>query len=165
VSEKFAFIDAGKAQYRVVKMCTWLEVFTSGYCERRDRPALASAQRRGRLVMLIEAIFDESDRTYDYRRIHAVLVRQGEDCCSELVREVMRELGLVPCQPRGDIGSRVTGAHHQDTAVTQLSRVAVFVGMHMDDVGLELGGERRLAWALEAAHGHHYVVGLDPAIC
>jgi putative transposase len=90
VSEKFAFIDAEKAQYPIVKMCTWLDVSTSGYYEWRDRPASASAQRRGRLARLIQAIFDESDRTYGYRRIHAALARQGEDC----------ELGLVPCQPR-----------------------------------------------------------------
>jgi putative transposase len=28
------------------------------------------------------------------------LTRQGEDCGLELVRDLMRELGLVPCQPR-----------------------------------------------------------------
>jgi putative transposase len=100
VSEKFAFIDAKKAQYPIVKMCTWLDVSTSGYYEWRDRPASASAQRRDRLATLIQVIFDESDRTYGYRRIHAALARQGEDCCPELVREIMRELGLVPCQPR-----------------------------------------------------------------
>ena len=49
---------------------------------------------------LVEAICDESDRTYGYRRIHAALVRQGEDCGLELVCEVLRGLGLVPCQPR-----------------------------------------------------------------
>lgn len=100
MSEKFAFIDAKKAQYPIVKMCTWLDVSTSGYYEWRDRPASASAQRRDRLATLIQVIFDESDRTYGYRRVHAALARQGEDCCPELVREIMRELGLVPCQPR-----------------------------------------------------------------
>jgi putative transposase len=52
------------------------------------------------LSSLIEAIFDESDRTYGYRRVHAALARQGEPCGLELVREIMRELDLVPCQPR-----------------------------------------------------------------
>src|SRR3712207_4068418 len=81
-------------------MCTWLDVSTSGYYEWRDRPASASAQRRDRLAALIQAVFDESDRTYGYRRIHAALARQGQDCGPELVREIMRELVLVPCQPR-----------------------------------------------------------------
>jgi transposase InsO family protein len=84
-------------------MCTWLEVSTSGYYEWRDRTASASAQRRVRLATLIQAIFGESDRTYGYRRIHAALARLGEDRCPELVREIMRELGLgtVPAPGRG----------------------------------------------------------------
>jgi len=45
-------------------------------------------------------IFERSDGTYGYRRIHAALTRQGEVCGSELVRDIMRELELVPCQPR-----------------------------------------------------------------
>jgi transposase InsO family protein len=100
VSEKYAFIDAEKAQYPVVKACVWLGVSTSGYYEWVDRPASATAQRRKHLAVLIEAIFDESDGTYGYRRVHAALVRQGDGCCAELVRDIMRELGLVACQPR-----------------------------------------------------------------
>ncbi|HEX6401748.1 MAG TPA: IS3 family transposase, partial [Pseudonocardiaceae bacterium] len=57
-------------------------------------------QRRQRLAVLIRAIFDESDGTYGYRRVHAALARQGDGCGPELVRDLMRELGLVPCQPR-----------------------------------------------------------------
>ena len=34
------------------------------------------------------------------RRIHAALVRGGEQCSPELVRGLMRELGLEPCQPK-----------------------------------------------------------------
>jgi len=100
VSEKYAFIDAEKAQYPVVKACVWLGVSTSGYYEWVDRPASATASRRQHLAALIQAIFDESDGTYGYRRVHAALVRQGDPCCAELVRDIMRELGLVACQPR-----------------------------------------------------------------
>ena len=32
--------------------------------------------------------------------MHAALARGGERCGPELVRALMRELGLVPCQPR-----------------------------------------------------------------
>jgi putative transposase len=41
-----------------------------------------------------------SDETYGHRRIHASLVRSGHTCSLELVRALVRELGLVPCQPR-----------------------------------------------------------------
>jgi transposase InsO family protein len=100
VSEKYSFIDAEKAHYPIVKMCAWLQVSTSGFYTWRDRPASPTARRRARLAVLVQAIFDDSDGTYGYRRIHAALRRQGEDCGPELVRELMRELDLVACQPR-----------------------------------------------------------------
>ena len=100
MSEKYSFIDAEKAHYPIVKMCVWLQVSTSGFYAWRDRPASATARRRARLAALIPAIFDAADGTYGYRRIHAALLRQGEDCGPELVRDLMRELRLVPCQPR-----------------------------------------------------------------
>jgi transposase InsO family protein len=100
VSERYAFIEAEKAGYPIVKICVWLDVSPSGFYEWRDRPLSPTAQRRVRLTRLILAIFDDSDGTYGYRRIHASLARQGDDCGPELVRDIMRELGLVPCQPR-----------------------------------------------------------------
>ena len=97
---KFELIDAEKANFPIVKMCQWAEVSTSGYYEWRDRPASATAIRRKRLKELITAIFTLSDETYGYRRVHTQLVRQGEQVSAELVRELMRELDLVCCQPR-----------------------------------------------------------------
>jgi transposase InsO family protein len=41
-----------------------------------------------------------SDSTYGHRRVHAQLTRWGVAAGLELVRQLMRELGLVPCQPR-----------------------------------------------------------------
>jgi putative transposase len=81
-------------------MCVWLEVSASGFFDWRNRPASATAQRRDRLATLIAAIFVVSDETYGYRRVHAQLARDGVPCGPELVRDIMRELGLQPCQPR-----------------------------------------------------------------
>jgi transposase InsO family protein len=108
VSEKYEFIDVEKAtetpggagKYSITKMCEWLEVSTSGYYEWRDRAPSVTAARRERLMLLIEKAFDDSDATYGYRRVHAQLARWGERCTPELVRQVMRVLGLLPCQPR-----------------------------------------------------------------
>jgi putative transposase len=44
--------------------------------------------------------FEDSDDTYGYRRVHADLVAWGVPAGPELVRSLMRELGLEPCQPR-----------------------------------------------------------------
>lgn len=81
-------------------MRRWLVVSTSGYYEWRGRPESATALRRDGLKLRIVKIFDGSDETYGHRRVHADLVRQGERCSVELVRGLMRELQLVPCQPR-----------------------------------------------------------------
>jgi putative transposase len=80
-------------------MCVWLGVSTSGYYEWRLRPESATARRRARLNERIVAIFDDSDETYGHRRVHAELARRDEHCSVELVRGLMRQLGLVPCQP------------------------------------------------------------------
>jgi len=100
VSAKFELIDAQKANFPIVKMCEWADVSTSGYYEWQNRPASATAIRREHLKTLVTAIFEHSDQTYGYRRVHAQLVRQGEQVSPELVRELMRELDLVACQPR-----------------------------------------------------------------
>lgn len=84
----------------MANMCQWLEVSTSGYYEWRKRPESETTRRREYLKGLIVKVFEDSDETYGYRRVHAELLRQGERCGSELVRDLFGDLGLVPCQPR-----------------------------------------------------------------
>ena len=100
MSARYELIDAERANHAIVDMCAWLRVSRSGFYEWRSRPLSATAERRERLKVMIEAIFDANHETYGYRRIHAVLARSGEEVSPELVRQLMRELGLVPVQPR-----------------------------------------------------------------
>ena len=109
MTEKFEFIDAEYAVYQesddmyvpsIVKMCRWMEVSRSGFYEWRNAPESATAKRRGILALIVRKSFDESDETYGYRRVHADLVAWGVLAGPELVRSIMRELGLEPCQPR-----------------------------------------------------------------
>lgn len=108
MNELYEFIDAekdtvtevGEKKYTVANMTGWLGVSASGFYEWRSRPESATAQRRAYLAELITAIFVGSDETYGHRRIHAQLTRQGQRCTPELVRLIMRGLGLEPCQPR-----------------------------------------------------------------
>jgi len=81
-------------------MCKWAGVSKSGYYSWRKKPMSATKERREDLKELVKLIFDESGQTYGYRRVHAELLRQGEQAGPELVRALMRQLGLVPCQPR-----------------------------------------------------------------
>ncbi len=100
MSEKYEFIDGLKCAYKIVHMCRWLTVSTSGFYDWLDRPASATAARRAALTELIVEIFADSDETYGYRRVHAQLGRQGVQAGLELVRALMGAAGLVACQPR-----------------------------------------------------------------
>jgi putative transposase len=104
VTEVYAFIDAEYATCEnapaVTWMCAWLDVSKSGFYDWKSRPETATAKRQEKLRLLIKKIFDDSDGTYGYRRIAGQLARQGIVAGAELVRKLMRALGLVACQPR-----------------------------------------------------------------
>jgi putative transposase len=100
VSSIYEFIDGEKAHYPIVKMCDWSEVSRSGFYEWRERPASTTAERRAALGVDVKRVFDTSNGTYGYRRVHAVLTREGIEAGPELVRSIMRQLELVACQPR-----------------------------------------------------------------
>ncbi|MET7355273.1 IS3 family transposase [Streptomyces mirabilis] len=105
VARKYEFIDemrldTAEYAYGVEFMCDRLGVSRSGYYDWRSRPESSTVQRRDELKLLIEKAFDVSDSTYGHRRIQAQLHRWGVAAGEELVRRLMRELGLVPCLPR-----------------------------------------------------------------
>ena len=108
MTEKYNFIDAEYATPAgdealaptIIQMCEWLEVSKSGYYEWRSRPQSETEKRREILKLKIKALFEANNEEYGYRRLHAALVRGGEQVGEELVRQLMRELELTPCQPR-----------------------------------------------------------------
>jgi putative transposase len=108
VSEKYTFIEAEHATVAtgrpcaptITQMCSWLRVSRSGFYEWRSRADSATTTRRNELKLLIAKAFDDSDGTYGYRRVALQLARWGVPAGPELVRSLMRELGLVACQPR-----------------------------------------------------------------
>ena len=97
---KYAFICGEEGNYPIEKMCLWAKVSRSGYYEWRGRGPSITELRRRRLSALVEWSFQDSDSTYGYRRVHAHLARLGHHADPETIRLLMRELGLVACQPR-----------------------------------------------------------------
>ncbi len=100
MSVKYAFIAGEEGSYPIIKMCQWAKVSRSGFYEWRDREPSATELRRRELGALVEFAFEHSDGTSGYRRIHAQLARWGHYFDDETIRSVMREKGLVACQPR-----------------------------------------------------------------
>jgi putative transposase len=92
-------------------MLSWLEVSKSGFYEWRDRAVSASEQRREQLKAKIAKVFDEFGGTYGYRRVHIELLREGVHVGDELVRQLMREMGLVAVQPRPFRTTTIRGEH------------------------------------------------------
>lgn len=97
--EFIAEMDAKKA-YPVAFMCKNLIVSRSGFYEWLSRPVSETEKWREELKLMIAAIFDDSHGTYGHRRIHAVLTASGHHVDDDTVRKLMREVGLVPCQPK-----------------------------------------------------------------
>ena len=101
---KYEYVDSQRDEPGntdpVSKMCLWLDVSTSGFYHWRGRPQSATSARRETLLVGIRHFFEASDGTYGYRRIHADLVDEGREYSPELVRHIMRDEGLIACQPR-----------------------------------------------------------------
>lgn len=74
----------------VTFMLAWLSPASTG----------EAAPSPGALTARVRHFFDASDGTYGYRRVHADLADEGTECSPELVRQIMRDQGLVACQPR-----------------------------------------------------------------
>ncbi|GAA1971883.1 IS3 family transposase [Amycolatopsis minnesotensis] len=97
---RYELIADEEGNHGVADMCGWLSVSRSGYYDWKNRKASMAARRREVLRAEVRFAFEYSDGTYGYRRVHAWLVRRGTRVDPETVRGIMRDLGLVPCQPR-----------------------------------------------------------------
>ena len=100
MNAKYAFIHREEGNYPIRSMCRWAKVSRSGYYEWCDREPSATQVWREQLGLVIQAVFDDSDGTYGYRRVHAALLWLHRPCDEQTVRAIMAERGLVACQPR-----------------------------------------------------------------
>jgi putative transposase len=104
-------IDAEKANYAITFMCALLSVPRSSFYAWRARAAgeTATAARRRELGVQVRRVFDEHQGRYGCRRIACQLNRERHPCSVGLVADLMRELGLRACQPRGYKRTTVPG--------------------------------------------------------
>ena len=94
-------IDAEKATYPITFMCALLGVPRSSFYAWRNRVESTVAARRRELARQVRRVFDEHQGRYGCRRVAAQLNREGHECSVGLIADLMRELGLTACQPRG----------------------------------------------------------------
>ena len=58
-----------------------------------------TAQIRERLTVEVIRVFEASNGTYGYRRVHAQLAADGHECCEKTVAHIMEVNRLVCCHP------------------------------------------------------------------
>lgn len=93
---RYAFIEAHREEFTVIRMCRVLRVSPSGYYDWRRRPASVRAGRHRRLGEFMVTFFKASDETYGSRRLRDDLHDVGEVVGRHTVRRLMRWLSLVP---------------------------------------------------------------------
>lgn len=87
---KFEFIRAHRKEYKITRMCDVLEVSSSGYYDRLDRPESARSQENRRLTGLIAQFHQRSGGIYGSPKIHADMVDASEPCSENRVARLMK---------------------------------------------------------------------------
>lgn len=93
---RYAFIEAHREEFTLVRMCRVLGVSPSGYYDWRGRRESARSRRHKRLGKHLEAFFKASHETYGSRRLRDDMHDAGEVVGRHTVRRLMRWLALAP---------------------------------------------------------------------
>jgi transposase InsO family protein len=91
---RFQFIEDHRDEFPVVRMHEVLGISRSGYYTWRERPVSAREMANRELYKKIEAVYNESHKTYGSPRIYRELERQGVTCSENRVARLMRLRGL-----------------------------------------------------------------------
>jgi transposase InsO family protein len=97
---KYAWIDANRDAFSVVRMCRLLDVSRTGYCQWSVRPPSSSAQANQALDARVAAIHATSRRSYGRLRIVRDLHDQGIRVGHERVRKSLLRQALRPVYKR-----------------------------------------------------------------
>ena len=96
-----AFIDEHRARFGVEPICRTLGVSASAYYQRRTGQRSVRRVEDERLTERIGQVHRANFECYGYRRVHAALVREGEDVGRDRVARLMRQDGLQGAKQRG----------------------------------------------------------------
>lgn len=91
---KYAFIQKQCAWHAVTRLCSVLEVSTSGYYDWLDRPVSATQRKNQSLLMQIQCFHQSSRQIYGSPRIHKDLVESGETVSVNRVAKLMKTAGI-----------------------------------------------------------------------
>ena len=155
---------AHQASYPVVIQCRVLGVSTSGYYGWLKRGPSDRVKRDAELTGKIEAIHDESERTYGVPRVYADLKESGERVGRKRVARLMQALGRegasrrpktfttrrdVDARPAPDLVDRNFVADGPNQLwVADITYVATWAGFLYLAVVLDVWSRRIVGWAM-----------------
>jgi putative transposase len=96
-----AFIDHERERFGVEPICQTLDVSASAYYHRKTGARSARASEDERLTGRIREVHKANYECYGYRRVHAQLVREGEQAGRDRVARLMRSDGVQGAKRRG----------------------------------------------------------------
>ena len=91
--EKTILVDALKREYPLKELLAYLRLARSSYFYHRKIASLPDKYEKLRHRVI--ELFLENKERYGYRRLHALLVREGTRVSEKVVRRIMFECGLV----------------------------------------------------------------------
>ena len=118
---KFDFIEKYRSLFAVEKMCRVLGVSRSGYYAWRERKPGKRAVENTRLFVKVNAIFEESKRTYGSPRIVAELHKEGIRCGKNRVARIMRQYNISPI-PRKKFKVTTNSDHSEEISPNLVNR-------------------------------------------
>lgn len=96
--EKAIVIDALRNRYLLKDLLIILNMAKSSYCYLES--ALKKPDKYADLRVDIQSAFKESSQRYGYRRLHTILISDGNTISEKVVRRIMQEEGLIVYQKR-----------------------------------------------------------------
>lgn len=91
--EKTLLIDALRSTYTFSELHKQLQMPRSSYFYHRIR--LQAPEKHSELQQKITHTFEENKKRYGYRRVHAILQREGTRVSEKIVRRIMAEENLI----------------------------------------------------------------------
>jgi len=96
-----AFIDMHRDRFGVEPICETLDVSASAYHQRATGERSARGVEDERLTGRIRDVHEANYECYGYRRLHAQLVREGEQAGRDQIARLMGAAGIQGAKRRG----------------------------------------------------------------
>ena len=178
---RYAFIEAHRPLWRLPNMCRVLEVSKSGYFAWRDGREAPRRSRDRALSVHIQAIHQQSRKTYGSPRIHHELKEKGMAVGKKRVERLMKDAGIAVLPLRRFV-TTTDSDHDQPIApnlleqdftatapnqrwVTDITYIPTDEGWLYLAAIMDLFSRRIVGWAMETTmHRNLVLKALDMAV-